>query len=284
MFETLKGVAAVLLLLALYPTGCYASVVDGAEWLEPGESELSVKAVLTTKKREGQDVTVLDYSPETMANLEKLVHQRTRKLVVYYCGNLNRQLERFAKEHAPFVCKRQENAAAASAFEVGSAIIEILTTLNEEVILNALEACKGVENAKEMHKEHAPLFKLVCVNQYLAEALGVNSTSETLSSVIPAVPVAVVAALDDLKSIMDCPQEMVRLARRQLETEYQHDGIKQMVAANDNKLDAEKAREFMEQNPVPTRAQFRLMEKQEKLEKKRKQQEEATMGGDKQEL
>ncbi len=283
MFETLKGVAAVLLLLALYPTGCYSSVVDGAEWLEPGESELSVKAVVTTIEREGKEVTTLDYSPETMANLEKLVHQRTRKLVVYYCGNLNRQLERFAKEHAPFVCKRQENAASASAFEVGSAILTILAALNEEVISSALEVCKGVENAKEMRKEHAPLFKLVCVNQYISE---VFNASETALASVPAIPVPVVAALDDLKSIMDCPQEMVRLARRQLETEYQHDGLKQMVASGDGdkKLNEQMAREFMEQNPVPTRAQFRLMERQEKLDKKAKKEQMGGGGGDKQEL
>lgn len=286
MFETLKDAAAkaaaIVLLLSLFPLVlASSSPVEGGEWLEPGETELTAKAVLTTTQREGKEVTILDYSPETMANLEKLVHQRTRKLVVYYCGNLNRQLERFAKEHGPFVCQqgkggKEKGAPPVSAFEVGKAAIDILQARGGEAITSALDACKGVKSAKEMHKEHAPLFMLVCVNQYLSD----NNETAT----IDALPVPVIAALEDLKGIMDCPQEMVRLARRQLEIEYQHDGLKQIVASAGGPLDATKAQEFMDQHPVPNRAQFRLMEKQEKLQRQQKEAATAAEGIDKQEL
>ncbi len=254
MLERVKDVfastAAVLLLLYLFPVAA-AGTLDSLketveadlgqplEWLEKGEEELTVKALFKTEKatEDGKpEVSRFEYSPDTIANLAQLLNQRTRKLVVYYCGNINRQLDRFVADHS----------------KDGKTLTEVTSAMEERFKKydgqKAFAACDGVKNGKSMRKEHIPLFTLSCVGSYFEKhPLSASQQKEVGEDTL--------SAMRALQEIMTCPREMVLLARRQLEIEYQHDGLKQAVAAGYMNLD--QAQEWMSANPVPDRAQFR---------------------------
>lgn len=252
MSQAAKTVAAIFLILVLYPLAVSSSVADGGgadgeTWLEPGETELAVEAVVTKSEEEGKQVTRLEYSAETLKNKEKLIAQRTRKLVVYYCGNFNRHIARFARDHASSFSLLAETA---DAFTVASSVLGLLKASDDAIVKASIAGCSDIKQGKAMQQDHLPLFILSCINNRLAN----GKKPKTLS-------VPIDAALADLAAIMECPQEMVGLAMRQLEIEYQHDGARKAVLAGE--MEQAKADEFIAANPVPTRGHFRATRNEE---------------------
>jgi hypothetical protein len=179
--------------------------------LGSNEVELKVEAEI----RNGNTLT---YSDATLANIDKIIRQRTRKLIAHHCGNLNYQLSHFATTHHQW---------GNDAYEVADNVHHLVKLQSKEnpileaFIDDALKVCKEIDVSSS--DKTKSLWFLVCLVNFRA-ANPTHTKSVDFGF-------AIEQMLGDLTEMMACPQEMVHFAKAQLEHEYQQDGLVKMVEA-----------------------------------------------------
>lgn len=174
----------------------------------------------------------MHYANSTLDNMPAIVAERMRQLSALYCPPLTRDLAVFAVEHGPAFGVTNETHPGMDPHDVTQRVLMTLEAVDGfPLVSDALVECR--RRVQQQHKatskrQHA-MWILVCLAAAEAkerDTLPGNEVFKRWTSHVNAK-----AAVDALAHIVQCSQQMTRLAMLQIDMEYKSDGLRKAHAA-----------------------------------------------------
>lgn len=249
---------SVLLLLGLLSALNVVVVFAANE--EGDDPSLRMEAVFKglVRKEDGNEELSIEYSNRTRDNFAAILNNRQTKLLKRYCGALLAQFAVFAEEHGPAV-GLSGNLTTYDIYDVGSAILSRYEDERNNIKAHSLApvVLKCKTSVQERHGKKTPdrqwsLWIVAClINERRSES---DRFSGSRLRQRWALSPEIEAALEDLDTVLRCPQEVTELALLQLEAEFRLDGVRKAHEAGFYSED--RLKQLLERNRVPNRARY----------------------------
>jgi hypothetical protein len=218
---------------------------------------LEVEAVFedVVQGPDGGDQVHMHWSNNTLTQMPAIVTERVRHLSSIYCGHTATELALFAAEHGPAFGVNNETVPGFDAYDVAMRVLMVLETVDRLPVLSeaALECHASVfKKQAATPKRQLPFLVLACMAERQEAERATMPGDEVFRRWTGHINAN--AALDALGQLLQCYQQMTRLAMHQLDLEYRRDGLRKAHAAG--KLSADKLASALARTRVPTRVDY----------------------------